>query len=169
MILSYIKFKEKLKMAQINRKHWIIRVNDGINFKNSKYPFWGVKRGKNNAIKTIVSKIKVNDVLWFMTSKLYGGKLIGMCEYTGFYDRQDEPLIQVNILSNAEQGWIGNDDWDIQLQYKNLYNTEKQNIIACIQCSATILDYDTFKHKIEGDLDEHYINFKFYAEPKKID
>jgi hypothetical protein len=43
---------------EIVRKHWIIRVNDGDNFRNSKYPFWGVKRGKNNCIKTIVEKMK---------------------------------------------------------------------------------------------------------------
>jgi hypothetical protein len=24
-----------------NKKHWLIRVADGTNFKNSKYPFWG--------------------------------------------------------------------------------------------------------------------------------
>jgi hypothetical protein len=32
------------------------------------------------------------DILWFMTSKKYGGKLIGMSEYCEFYDRSDEPL-----------------------------------------------------------------------------
>ena len=38
--------------------NWIIRVQDGENFINSKYPFWGVKRGNGGGIKTIVSKLK---------------------------------------------------------------------------------------------------------------
>ena len=40
-----------------NKKNfWIIRVKDGENFRNSKFPFWGVKRGKNGCIKTVVKK-----------------------------------------------------------------------------------------------------------------
>ena len=147
-------------------KHWIIRVKDGVNFKNSKYPFWGVKRGNHGCIKTIVNKIKKGDILWFMTSKKYGGKLIGMSEYTYYYDRQDEPLISMNTFSNKEQNWEGDEDWDIQIHYENLYITEKQNIEASIQCGGIILEYETFKDKILDNLYEHYKNFKYYAEPK---
>ena len=55
------------------QKHWLIRVQDGENFRNSKYPCWGVKRGNQDCIKTIVNKFKKGDILWFMTSKKYGG------------------------------------------------------------------------------------------------
>lgn len=152
----------------IEQKHWIIRVNDGVNFHNSNFPFWGVKRGRNGCMKTIVKKIKLGDVLWFMTSKQYGGKLIGMAEYSGFYDRDDEPILQINTKTNEEQNWTGDELWDIQMHYNNLYITEKQNIYACIQCAGNILEYETFKDKICGNLYEHYVNFKFYAEPKKF-
>lgn len=145
---------------------WILRVGDGKNLRNSKYPFWGVKRGKNGSIKSIMTKMLIGDILCFMTSKQYGGKIIGMCEYTGFYDRKDEPLLQINTKSNLEQEWTGDDSWDIQIHYNKFYVTEKQNISACIQCGAIIMNYKTFKDKIEGDLFEHYKNFKFYAEPK---
>ena len=148
--------------------HWLIRVNDGVNFNNSKLPFWGVKRGRNNCMKTIVKKIKPNDVLWFFTSKKYGGKIIGMAEYSHFYDRQDEPLIKMNTYTNKDQGWIGDDDWDIQIHYNNLYLTDKQNILVCIQCAANILNYETFRKKIDDDLEYHYRNYKFYAEPKQF-
>ena len=147
----------------IDKKFWIIRVNDGENFRNSIFPFWGVKRGRSGCIKTIVKKIKNGDILWFITSKKYGGKIIGMSEYCGFYDRDDEPLIQINTKTNEEQNWTGYEKWDIQIHYCNLYITERQNITGCIQCSATILEYETFKHKINGDLYEHYKNYKFYA------
>ena len=146
--------------------HWIFRVNDGNNFRNSNYPFWGVKRGKNGCMKTIISKIKPGDILWFMTSKAYGGKLIAVSEYSGFYDRNDEPLFLINTKTNQEQCWRGDDLWDIQIHYSNLYITENQNITACIQCGSNILEYETFKNKISSDLYEHYKNYKFYAEPK---
>lgn len=145
---------------------WLIRVGDGENLRNSKYPFWGVKRGKNGSIKTIVNKILIGDIICFMTSKPYGGKIIGMCEYTGFYDRKDEPLLQINTKSNIEQNWKGDDLWDIQIHYINLYITEKQNILSCIRCGGIILNYKTFRDEIKSDLYEHYKNFKFYAEPK---
>ena len=150
------------------KRTWIIRVNDGENFLNSKYPFWGVKRGKGGCIKTIVNKINIGDILWFMTSKKYGGKLIGMSEYCGFYDRNDEPLLQINTKTNQEQKWKGDELWDIQISYRNLYITERQNIIGCISCSGIILEYETFKDKINGDLYEHCKNFYLYAEPKKF-
>lgn len=149
-----------------DKKIWIIRASDGENFRNSKHPFWGVKRGKNECIKTIVKKIKMGDILCFLTSKEHGGKIIGMCEYTGFYDRNDEPLVQINTMTNKEQKWKGDDDWDIQIHYKNLYITDKQNIKGCIQCGGIILEYETFKNKIDGNLFEHYKNFVYYTEPK---
>ena len=117
-------------------------------------------------MKTVITKIKQGDILWFLTSKNFGGRFIGMGEYCGFYDRIDEPLLHINTKTNEEQGWKGDDCWDIQIHYCNLYITEKQNITACIQCGGIILEYETFKDKINGNLYEHYKNFKFYSEPK---
>jgi len=149
---------------EYQKTHWIIRCNDGENFNNSKNPFWGVKRGKNGCIKTIVNKLKQGDILWFMTSKSFGGQLIGMVEYINYYDRTDEPLIRINTLSNKEQGWKGDDNWDLQLHYCNLYDIRKQNIKACIQCGGIVLEYNTFKKKLSINLEEHYKNYIFYAE-----
>ena len=149
-------------------KHWIIRVQDGTNFINSKYPFWGVKKGHGGGIKKIVNKIKPGDILWFLKSKPHGGNFIGMAEFTRYYDRDTEPLIPIHTYSNKEQNWKGEEDWSIQIHYENLYVTEKQDIKAIIQCAATVLDYDTFKEKGLPDLHHHYKMFKYYAEPKKI-
>ena len=140
---------------------WIIRVNDGENFRNSKLPFWGVKRGNGDCIKTIVKKMKYGDGLFFLTSKNHGGKIIGMAEYTHFLDRLEDETV-----TNENQNWEGEDVWDIQIHYKDLYITEKQDIKACIQCGGVILFYDTFKNRIEEDLIGHHQNFKFYANPK---
>ena len=154
-------------MAEVGVTHWIIRVNDGVNFRNSVNPFWGVKRGPGGNIKTIVGKMNDGDILWFCTSKPFGGKLIGMAEFVGFYDRHDEPLIPINTLSNEQQGWTGESEWDIQIHYKNEYDTDRQDIKACIQCSSIIMKYNTFREKVNGDLYEHYKNFKYYAVPRR--
>lgn len=148
------------------KQTWIIRVGDGINFRNSKFPFWAVKRGKNNNIKSIVKKINYGDTLWFLTSIPNGDKIIGMSEYCGFYDRKDEPLLQFNTKTNEEQNWKGDEKWDIQLQYCNLYVTEKQNITGCVKQIQNIFKYESIKEQINGNLYEHYNNFKYYAEPK---
>ncbi len=64
-------------------KHWIVRCKDGINFYNSKYPYWGVKLRDKNTVK----KFTKGDILWFLTSKNFGGKIIAMVKFTHFYDR----------------------------------------------------------------------------------
>ena len=151
-----------------DRHHWIIRVGDGINFKNSKYPFWSIKKGYGGGIKTLASKIKRSDILWFVTNKKYGGYLIGMAEFINMFDKDDEPLVEINTHSNLKQNWVGNDTWKLQLNYKNLYNTEKQKIQCIIQCASNILNYETFKEKIRDNLYEHYKNFIYYAEPINI-
>ena len=122
--------------------------------------------GKGGSIKTLVKRFIPGDVLWFMTSKSFGGKLIGVAEYTCFYDRNEEPLIPIHTYTNKEQNWEGDGDWSIQIHYENLYYTEKQNLTAIVQCGGIILDYETFKDRGLPDLYTHHRNFKFYAEPK---
>ena len=144
------------------KRHWIVRVKDGENFRNSKFPFWGVKRGhgREGAIKTIVRKIKPGDILWFLCSKDYGGKFIAVSEYSGFYDRRDEPFLPVNTLSNEEQGWRGNEAWDIQMHYSNIHKIEHLNRTEIIKCGGTILEYNTFKNKMDTDLHQLYKKLK---------
>lgn len=139
--------------------HWIVRVADGINFRNSKYPCWGVKKGQ------VPKALKTGDILWFATSKQYGGTIIGMAEYTECYNRVDEPLVPIHTYSNEEMGWVGGSEWDIQLHYKNFYDTTRQSIVAIIKCAANILRYDTFKDRGMPNLPMHYRNFRYYAEP----
>jgi hypothetical protein len=146
--------------------HWIIRVGDGENFRNSRFPVWGVNRrwGNENNVK----KIKKGDIIWFLTSCKYGGKLIGMCEFCQYYDRLDEPLLPINTVTNEEQNWVGGGAWDIQIQYTNLYVTEKQNIKGCIHSRKGVVEYEEVKDEIVGDLYQHYCNFKYYAECKSM-
>ena len=166
----------------MSQTHWIIRTGDGENFRNSRLPFWGVKRGalnkqtgkRGNGIKTIVEKFKPGDILWFITSKTHGGKIIAMAEYTEFFDKDDEPLVSIRTYANSDQNWKGDEDWSIQIHYKNLYITEKQNIPMVVQHGSPIIKYTKVDTKGEPnqfakgdwpDLHTHYKNYKFYAEP----
>lgn len=152
------------RMSDVHvRNHWLVRVKDGKNFKNSKHPCWGVRKG------AVPKKLKPGDILWFLTSKPYGGKIIGMAEYTGCYSRLDEPLIPVHTYSNDEMGWVGGGDWDIQLNYTNLYDTTRQSITAIVCCAGNILNYNTFKDRGLPNLPMHYENFKYYAEPVRVE
>lgn len=148
-----------------NPELFIIRVGNGRNFKNSVNPFWGVKRGAGGGIKTIVEKIPIGAILCFFTSKEYGGNIIGMAEYTGLYDRSDEPIHPFYTCTCDAQGWVGEDDWALQLHYTNLYNTERQQIKICLQWGGIIGEYKTFRDRIADDLYLHYRNFVFYSSP----
>ena len=168
------------------RDIWMVRVGDGKNFKGSKKKIWGMKRGYNNCILTIIKKIKEGDVLAFHSNKEGGSKLLGFAHYIKHHDQQDEPLVSINCLSNEELGWIGDESWTIQIHYENLYNTSKQNILIKYQCAAIISNYDKIIFNQDdkiiknmkkswfcsgvNNLDEyclrkHYENFINYAEP----
>lgn len=149
-------------------QHWLIRVGNGINFKNSKYPFWGIKRGKGGCFKTVLKKFSEGDILWFFVSKSFGGIIIGMAVYTHFYDRLDEPLVPINTRTNEDQNWTGDQDWTLEIHYKDLFITERQSIKCIIQCGAILLEYKKFTEKIKDNLYEHYKNFLFYSQPNKF-
>ena len=149
----------------IERNHWLCRVGDGENFRNSKYPFWAIKPGECGGFKTTVKKIKTGDILWFITPKKYGNKIIGMSEYCNFYDRRDEPLLKIYTKTNDEQNWKGADaeKWHIEIHYCNFYNTERYNFIASIQCGAHLMEVDKHTRSRHSN-----INVNLYDEYKNI-
>jgi hypothetical protein len=151
-----------------NKNHWLLRIGDGRNFRNSVYPFWSVKRGKNNSIKGCVRNIAEGDILWFITNQSAGGKIIGMAEFTYMYDIKEKPTSDMTIFSNSEQDWIGDDVWDIQIYYKNMYKTENANINICIRCNSSILSYITFRDRISHNLYREYDMFLKYGQPNNV-
>ena len=152
--------------------HWLIRVGDGYNLKHGKHAIWGVKRGKNDSVKSRIQKnFNSGDIIWFITNKEHGGKIIAMVEYIHFYDREEETLININTITNEEQGWKGDALWDIQINFKNYYDVEKHNFDISIACAANILSYTTFKEKgkISHDLEMEYQLIKKYANVDKFE
>jgi hypothetical protein len=140
------------------RTHHIIRVNDGENLRNSVNPYWGVTDAAGQ--KSKVEKMRRGDVLWFLTSKPYGGKCIGMAEYAGWSDRKKDPEFKGHLTANAEQGWVGDKEWDILIHYEEFCDVNAHDIIGCIQCVGNILPYETFKDKITKNLYEMHAQIK---------
>ena len=151
-----------------NKNHWLLRVGDGRNFRNSVYPFWSVKRGKNNSIKGCLRNIAEGDILWFITNKKSGGKIIGMAEFMYMYDVKEKPTSDMTIFSNSEQGWIGDDVCDIQIYYKNMYNTENADLDICLRCCNLIMSYITFRDRISHNLYREYDMFLKYGQPNNV-
>ena len=86
-----------------------------------------------------------------------------MATFTKLLDKRDEPLIEIETRSCNDQGWVG-DEWEIELHYTNLYNTEKQCIIIDENIGQSPLrNYYNNKDKINEDLENHYNGFKYYG------
>lgn len=145
------------------QKHWIFRIGDGKNFRNSKFSIWGVKR----KYKSTIEKINCGDIIWFLLSKKYGGKIIAMAEFCKFYDNESEPLLKINTITNKEQNWEEGENWDLLVYYCNLYDTNRQNLIPLsVKCRSSVMGSHIFSDIIGIDLKKHYENFKFYSNPK---
>jgi hypothetical protein len=145
-----------------NATHFIVRVGDGINFRNSINPFWGMKK---NALG-IAKNMKAGDIIWFIVNKSNGGKAIGVAEFTGeLYNRKEENILAINTLTNEEQGWVGDEAWDIQIHYKNLYMIDHVNIKICLQGAWIIMYYSSMKDKIIDDLPICFESIKRFTVP----
>ncbi len=58
--------------------HWILRVGDGTNFRNSsKFNIWRI----SSRYKTFIAEAKPEDVLWFVVSGS-NGKVIAVSEFS---------------------------------------------------------------------------------------
>ena len=150
--------KDIIMIENKTNLHHIVHVGDGKNYKRSLHPFWGLSQNARSYIRNFIN---VGDVLWFCQDFQDGLKVIGMAEYIHCYDIHDEPLIPMNIIEREKQNWDMNMDNDIQIHYKNIYNTERQNIVI----EKTTEEISTYSNDYGGDLYRHYGGFKFYGKP----
>ena len=73
---------------------FLIRVNDGIKFKNSiKFKFYEISKGFQGRNLTIAKKLSLNDRLYFLQSKPYGGKILGMADYVGLFQKDKSEIV----------------------------------------------------------------------------
>ena len=138
--------------------HHIINVGNGNNYRKSVYPFWGLSQNTRNYIRNFMN---VGDVLWFCQDFGKDLKVIGMAEYTHKYDIMDEPLIPMNIIEREKQNWDSTVSNEIQIYYKEIYDTSRQNL----RIEKTDQEIFTYSNEYGGDLYKHYGGFKFYGKP----
>ena len=145
------------------RNHWLLRIGNGENFKNSsKYNIWGIN---SKSSKNFLSLVKEDDILWFVKNKS-NGRIFAMAQFKSYNKRVLGPLINMS-MTNEELGW--NDpttNWivDIEIHYNNLYNLDKCNIITNLKGMVTIRQYQ--KEKIDVNLEEEYNNIIRYSNTK---
>jgi hypothetical protein len=133
-------------------QHWII-IYKNNNFENSsKYNIWGIK-STTNAGKCFIKNVEKNDIIWFICE----GKIIGMVEFINLNKRIIGSLINIS-LTNEELNWKGDDNWDIEIHYTNLYNLIDCNIDCKLKGQSSIRRYN--KDKCPIDLEEEYEKIK---------
>jgi len=133
-------------------QHFILRVGDGLNFRNSSKMFiWAVK-SRN---KTFLLRVKKGDKLWFIQNKSKDdtqvGKIIAVADFMSHNKRDIGPLISIT-LSNDELGWNDGDKYDVEIHYSNLYNLTDCELYSGYHNQNTIWDYDNVKSKFTVDL-----------------
>jgi hypothetical protein len=105
--------------------HWLIRIGDGKNFKNSSnFNIWGVK--ETTSTKHFEKIVKKGDILWFVVSH-NNGQAISFSEYISHNER---------TRTNKELGWENannSNNWTIEINYKNLTNIENENYFTNIK------------------------------------
>jgi hypothetical protein len=128
--------------------HWLIRIGDGTNFKNSsKYNIWGVKSNSNT--KGFEKLVKKGDILWFIVSK-NKAKTIAFAEYVSHNGR---------TRTNEDLGWVetNSNNWTIEINYENLTDIDKYNYLTCIVGSN--VNIRRYNEKCKINLPEIYENF----------
>ena len=150
---------------------WLLRVNDGENFRvSSILNTWGIrlkneKTGKQYApSQNFLKNVKPGDRLWFIISKS-NGKAIAVATFSCWNERT------LHSLKNIDLGWeydnkyaikhINEQYWDIEIKYDDLYFIEKHEIYTYIKGAATIRK---FNDKCKVNLQVEYYT-KIHPEP----
>ena len=132
-------------------KHWLIRVGDGENFKNSsKHGIWGCK---SSTSKTFLKDIAIGDKLWFITNKSQG-QIIAAATFESHNKRILGPLVKLS-MSDEELKWA-NTEFDTEIQYSNLYNLNECKLNINIKSTILITKYINDTNKYDIDLSQEY-------------
>ena len=106
---------------------------DGNNLRNGKWSIWGTS-------KNYYKDIKFGDILWLITNKTHGGKIIGMATYRGMFDRTKNHT----FLTNDEQNWVFTREVPYILVFSHFYEFECRMSLFVDQNS--IIRYNREKH-----------------------
>ncbi len=139
----------------MENKHWILRIGDGINFKNlSKYNIWGINSEISNN-KYFINNVKKDDIL-FKNQWL----IVACANFDKITKRELGPIIDIS-LNNKELGWEKG-DWDLEINYKNLYNIKYCYIFSNVKTISSISSLNK-----EEELIKEYNNILKYSKITK--
>ena len=142
--------------------HWIIRVGNGKNFKqSSNKKIWGISTSNKNS-NNFLKKVKEGDLLWFVTSKSFG-QIIAVSTYVSQRKREIGPLVSLTD-TNEELGWEGDNNCDMEIHYDNLFNLTDCELFSNIKSPCVIRRAN---EKINIDFDNEYYFIKKYSKVKK--
>ena len=140
-----------------------LRVNDGINFRNSKHPFWRTnicwKPNINNRLAELNHGQEL--VFCFITCKQghETGRIVGFATYVDHHDMREGPIKESHRISNKDQGWDYPNEKgisDLHLDYKDLHRIKSKHFPVSIQGAMNMILYEP-KHKERmGDLVTFY-------------
>lgn len=152
--------------------HWIFRIKDGENFKNSiPHSIWGIKSWTTNG-KNFIKEGKQGDIIWFILNKVTeksepGNHIYAMATYSKIKRREIGPLIDLT-LSSEQLGWEKGDVYDLEVHYNKLYLVDEYNLYISPRSQAPILK-DKGKYGI--NLPVEYTNIVRYlkavVQPRK--
>jgi hypothetical protein len=136
---------------------WLLRVGDGENFKNSSLRrIWGINtREKSSFIKDV----KCGDRLWFIINKSKG-QIIAVATYCSHNKRNLGPIVEVS-LNNKELGWSGDDVWDVEVHYTDLYGLIQCDLVTKIKGQTAVRRY--YDKKCNVNLPVEYNNILRYS------
>ena len=142
---------------------WIMRVGDGVNFKNSsRHRIWGINMTTSDG-KHFTKNAKIGDRLWFVKNKS-NGKIIAVATYWSHNLREVGPLIKTT-MSNEELGWTGEhiQKYNTEIHYTDLYNMEHCKILSHIKNQSSITKYNKSTENCKVDLLAEYAYIVKYS------
>ena len=120
--------------------HYVLRIGDGVHFKNSSSKqMWGIY-SKHGASKSFLSRVREGDLMWFVTSGSKG-QIVAVSTFASANARANGPLIDIS-LTNEELGWTKDKgEWDTEIHYTNLYNLDGYKLFSEIKGNCSIRIY----------------------------
>jgi hypothetical protein len=106
------------------RKHYIIRIGNGKNLKNTRRFGAFALNSREFTVKKYIELFKPDDVLWFVQSGLKG-KLCYAARFKG--------------ITNMDLGL--DEKWDFKFEYEELINIEIYNLLTGIKGQHTVRPY----------------------------
>lgn len=149
-----------------NPTHWLIRVRDGVNFEQNIFSrgrkFWSIKDSNNNG-KAFYRDVRANDILWFVTNKEGGSRIIAVARYLSHNERVLGPLVALSP-TNEDLGW-NEPGYTKEFHFDDCYDVKEWNLTNPVDNRSTVIKYS---NKFNYDLPLHWMWFQRLKNAKAL-